>query len=151
MKLAIAWIGSIALAVYAGRALAPATAPAAPIVVSSAPAPAPALARPIIVASPSSSSGLTADDVRAAVRAELAARGDDTPAPAPAPASDPSALARALELIAAADANGVWTDRDRDALRAIPLDGAQHAQVMQTLFPLINGDRVRVETSGALL
>lgn len=147
------WIATLAAAAAAGRASAPSPSPSAPVV-----APVAAVARPVIIG-PAAAPGLTIDDVRAAVRAELDARAIAEPpgapelAAEPPPADDPTALAQALDLVSSGAADGVWSDEDRDALRPIMgrLRGAQPRQVMAALFPLINDQRVRVETHGAPL
>jgi hypothetical protein len=97
---------------------------------------------------------LTAEQVRAIVREELAGAREPTPEPEPGivEAREQSA-ARAHEVVARAIDVGQWTEQDRsDLLAALrELDRAQADDVLAALFPALNDGRIRLTYDGTPL
>lgn len=107
----------------------------------------------VTVTAPSSDATLTADQVRAIVREELAGvRKPDEPDPQVVEARDED-VDRAHDLIARAIATGAWTEQDRDDLRAavMDLERAQFDEVMSALIPAVNDGRLRLAFEGTPL
>lgn len=164
MSRARAWLAGAAIAAagfWLGttRAATPAPAPAA-APIASAPVRAVPVRSPVV--GPPGASSVTADQIRAIVRDELAeagradaadAAGDRADAPAsPVPDADQAAaVADAVATVDAAVAAGRWTDADVARLRAaLPrLGRAELDRVLGPLFVAINDRRVVVD--GALL
>jgi hypothetical protein len=92
--------------------------------------------------------GLTADEVRDIVHAELAQK-PVAEEPVLAPADD-SAFARGHAVLDQGLADAKWTDEDRERLRlALPdLQPAQVRQIVRSLYVTINNGTVRVELEG---
>lgn len=91
---------------------------------------------------------VTAADVRRIVREELA-RPPTAAVTPPAPAGP-----RPVEIVSARIADGVWTDDDRAAVRAVlgAASRADAAAAASLLFPALDDGRVRIATSdGAAL
>jgi hypothetical protein len=97
---------------------------------------------------------LLAAEVRAAVRAELAAnRAPTAPGPETAAASS-SALAdsaqaadRAHAVVAAAQAKKRWTEEDRNALRPLlaSMNDDDRREVLSTLVPAVNRQEIQLD------
>jgi hypothetical protein len=157
-KLVVAWAISIAVAVALARgatgtapASRPAGAPREAVFPGPSSAPAPIVAR----------STLTIDDLRRAVREELAAQAATTTPSAPevpdearveAEARSAEVRDRALVTVNAAIDAGRWTGSDRDTLRP-QLEQLTHEdikQVLGRLLPAVNDGKVRIETDGLL-
>lgn len=98
---------------------------------------------------------LTAEQVRAIVREEVAAaREPDAPAPDPQRVeAREQAAARAHEVVARAIEEGTWTEQDRDALRIAmnDLERAQVDEVLAELIPALNEGRMRQAYRGTPL
>lgn len=139
--LAALWIGSLA----ATFALARREPPPARAIVPAA-AQGGSTVRERCVAS--GGGGLTDEGVRAILRQELASlRGQDAPPPPEEHAGPSPSFAPAAEIVDVALARGVWTARDRDALRSrLPGLRRDEAELLfQSLVPAANDGRLRVE------
>lgn len=123
---------ALALAFWAGTRVTP-----APVVVERAPRPAPAMTRA---------------EIRSAVTEAIESRAtpvplDQPPEPPPeAPAAENAGRA-AASIIASGITDGVWSQSERDALRAeLPaLDPAHIREVLSPLFQAINAQRLELD------
>ncbi|HEY5928055.1 MAG TPA: hypothetical protein VIV11_40490 [Kofleriaceae bacterium] len=104
--------------------------------------------RRIVQTSSSSTSSLTADEVRSIVNEALAAR---EPAAEPPKPVDTAVLSQAQAVVATSIASGRWTAADREQLRAVMdhLSKDQMREVMTSLARAINDGRVKLETDGS--
>ena len=117
---------------------------------------APRVAPPNAMAPPRTMEGLSAAEVRAILREELAA----LPAPPlpeaepdeePRPSTDDTRLVRAHTILAVGMADGRWSEEEAADLRAAitGLDRDQLREVFSVLFPAINTGRLRLDYRGA--
>ena len=136
---------SAALAYWVGARGA--ASPKAPAAARPAPAAVRVVTRPVLEA-PVPGRGLTRDDVRAAIREELAARDDDarTPEAPDAPASDEVERAVSAARAAVSDGlrDGVWDEHNRVTLgaRLAHLGPDDAARAIAPLFAAINAQQV---------
>jgi len=143
----ILWPASVAAAFAAGLLLRPAPAPP-PV------AAAPSMVAPPLVVAARAARGLTTSDVRTVLREELAglrapaeaAEGEAQPAPAP----DEAPLIRAHETLAAAMADGRWSEEDAIQMRRAlaTLSPEQAREVYTVLFPALNSGQLRIDVDG---
>jgi len=133
----------------------PGAPPAASSFVLSAPVPAPDLAREPHQA-PTPRDGISLDDVRRVVREELAAAGTGGSAAAPASqeaADEPSpaqleAMGRASTVLDGALARRLFTEADRDSMRAEfhQLSPRQQTEIMRRYSVAVNQGRIVPES-----
>ena len=138
--------GAVALAFGAGLYLARPAAPAR------APAPAPAIAERVVVERPGlpAPRGPSLDEIRAAVREEMAQRTGDEPPAAPPVRSEEAtraAVAKANAAVAEGIRRGVWSERERGELRAqlAQLGTAEVHEVLSPLFQAINAQQLHLD------
>jgi hypothetical protein len=138
--------GAVALAFGAGLYLARPAAPAP------APAPAPAIAERVVVerpGQPSAPRGPSLDEIRAAVREEMAQRAGDEPPAAPPARSEEvrEAVAKANAAVAEGIQRGVWSEHARAELRAqlAQLGTAEIHEVLSPLFQAINSQQLHLD------
>jgi len=117
----------------------------------------PAMVTPVTMAvRPSTNATVTADQVRAIVREELATEREDgdtaTGDPQVVAAREESAI-RARQVVARAIEQRTWSERDRDELLAAMrnLDSSQANAILGELFPALNDGRVTLTYAGAPL
>jgi hypothetical protein len=138
----------VALAYWAGRRQADGH--------GSAPSQVSAAARPLVIER-NLAGGLDSEELRAVVREELALaqRSEhDEPDPEPIEPSDPVRAAKVAQAASSAShaievgiADGLWDERDRDALREqLPYLGERETHaVLSPLFQAINAQRVKLD------
>jgi hypothetical protein len=155
LGVAVGWAASIAIAVLATSWTSSAPSPSRPAT--------PARVGRTEVAAPrgpaaAPAPGLSLADIRAAVRAELAAAqaeaapssGESDSAAEAAVPGDPAAFVRADDALTVAMADGRWTDDDRAGFRASldGLDPDQTESLLSTITVAFNAGDVIVDTSG---
>ena len=153
MKQAITILGLVACVGGLGYALGSQGHPApAPV----APAPSAVTTTTIDVSTPATpvDPAILTAEVRAAVRAELAANRAQTAQRPETAAPSMSALAdsvqaadRAHAVVAAAQAKGRWTAEDRDALRPLfaSMTDDDRRDVLSTLVPAVNRQEIQLD------
>ncbi|HWU88132.1 MAG TPA: hypothetical protein VN253_12685, partial [Kofleriaceae bacterium] len=116
-------------------------------------APAPAIRERVVVERPgqlAAPRGPSLDEIRAAVREEMAQRTVEEPAAAPPARSEEAirtAVAKANAAVAEGIRRGVWSERERGELRAqlVQLGTAELHEVLSPLFQAINAQQLRLE------
>jgi hypothetical protein len=104
-----------------------------------------------VVHAASSSSPLSAEDVRAIVNDTLAAHAPaEAEQPSPVHPVDPAAPALARTIVTDGTADGRWTVEDRERLRGVfdRLNREQASEVLSSLYGEINAGRVHLELDG---